>query len=143
MFWGALHGIASVIQKLFNECYKKFGQQHTSSKTKHILCIIVNFVFVSFCWIPFRSNSFENMFAIIKGLITLQAGIRYVYVYAFIYVGICMLSMVYIAVRRNGNAEYPQLNFAKFSSWILFWMVLLVAVVFSYEGNTAFIYSQF
>ena len=143
VFWGALHGIASVMQKLFNECYKKSGQQHTNSRTKYILCVLANFVFVSFCWIPFRASSFENMFAVIKGLATLQAGIRYVYAYAVVYVGICVLSTVYVAVRRNGNAEYPQLNFTKFSSWVLLWLVLLVVVVFSYEGNIAFIYSQF
>jgi alginate O-acetyltransferase complex protein AlgI len=141
VIWGALHGIGSVCQKIFATIRR--NKEKNNSTIVHIICVTINFAFVSLCWVFFRADSFDNAFAILKGLFTLQSGIKYIYLYAIIYCTICALGHIYVAVRKGGEAEYPNMDFARFGSWLVLWLVILYTLAFFYAGDTAFIYSQF
>lgn len=140
--WGALHGFGSIFQRIFRS-FRESKHKKKNNVVVHVICILTNFVFVSLCWVFFRASSFENAFSVLKGLFTLQSGIQYVYVYAIIYIVICALGHIFVAVCKGGDAEYPNMDFTKFRSWFFLWFVILLTLMFFYAGDTAFIYSQF
>jgi len=71
IFWGALHGLALVVEKLFQSIFrsKNIVQQNSASnfyrKIKLFLGSILTFHFVTFCWIFFRATTFESAFDMI------------------------------------------------------------------------------
>ena len=73
----------------------------------------------------------------------MQAGIVYIYSWAFIIGGICLLSHIFIAVFNKGEAFYINFKFKSLREWFILWLVLLLTLEFFYIGNTAFIYAQF
>lgn len=98
---------------------------------------------MSLCQVSFRAESIGNALAVYRGLFTLQTGINYIYIYAFIYIAICVAAHVYAAVVYHSDAHYLLLDYKKFSSWLLLWLVLLLTLVFFYVGGSAFVYLQF
>ena len=63
IFWGALHGVALVLDKMYNAV---FGHLIPKTKFSRILGIIITFHFVCFCWIFFRSSTFANSWIFIE-----------------------------------------------------------------------------
>jgi len=69
--WGALHGIALAVHKIFIEFWPspKDSKPHVLWK---IFAVLLTFHFVTFCWIFFRANTFENALDIIKNISTIE-----------------------------------------------------------------------
>lgn len=63
VMWGALHGIATVI----NMTWSRLGYS-----MNRIAGIIVTFLFINLSWVPFRAESFEQVISIYKGMIGLN-----------------------------------------------------------------------
>ena len=63
VFWGALHGIAQVIQTLWNKHVK---QIRMGKVVKIILC----FLFVNIAWVFFRAPDFGTAFKMVTGMFT-------------------------------------------------------------------------
>ena len=141
VIWGALHGFASILHRLYSKKLKS-SEENTNYLTQK-LSVLANFIFVSLTWVFFRASSIDNALAVLKGLFTLQAGIVYIYSWAFIIGGICLLSHIFIAVFNKGEAFYINFKFKSLREWFILWLVLLLTLEFFYIGNTAFIYAQF
>lgn len=61
IFWGAMHGLALVIEKLFNKVV-----QLPKNKVVTFFSILITFHFVAFCWVFFRANSFQSAWDILS-----------------------------------------------------------------------------
>ena len=59
IFWGALHGIALAIHKLWGETTKKFIAKWNKFGLYKLFAIILTFHFVCFCWIFFKAKNFK------------------------------------------------------------------------------------
>lgn len=59
--WGALHGMALAINKVFAEYIpdKKDGKWTITKGAFHIISVLITFNFVAFCWIFFRAGTFD------------------------------------------------------------------------------------
>lgn len=66
IFWGALHGVALVLDKLFDKIFGRFIPKTNITK---LFGIIITFHFVCFCWIFFRSSTFANSWIFIEKII--------------------------------------------------------------------------
>lgn len=66
IFWGGLHGVALVLDKIFN---KLIGKLIPKSIFTKIIGVLLTFHFVCFCWIFFRSTSFSNSWLFIDKIV--------------------------------------------------------------------------
>ena len=90
IFWGALHGLALVFEKMYNALV---GKQFPNSKLKRVIGIIITFHFVCFCWIFFRSSTFANSWLFIEKILFQFRPVSYVefsktYYAVFLLIGI-------------------------------------------------------
>lgn len=65
--WGGLHGLA-----LAAERYMKQFVKLPDKRIVKILCIVLVFHFVAFCWIFFRSATFEDAYRVIMRIASLN-----------------------------------------------------------------------
>ncbi len=66
LFWGVLHGTALVIDKLYQKLVGRFIPKSNFTK---VIGVIITFHFVCFCWIFFRSNTFDDSWVFIEKII--------------------------------------------------------------------------
>ncbi|MVX36897.1 MBOAT family O-acyltransferase [Myroides sp. LoEW2-1] len=65
--WGALHGIALAVHKIFMELFPRAKGKEPSFVWK-VMSIVITFHFVTFCWIFFRARSFDTALDIIYNI---------------------------------------------------------------------------
>ena len=70
IIWGALHGIALGIHKVWMMLTGKAFASFNNSKLYNIIMIIVTFHFTCFCWIFFKAENFEIAMAMIQQITT-------------------------------------------------------------------------
>ncbi len=146
VFWGALHGGALVVHKTFREQTDARGlsfKNNVLKKTAAVLSVVGMYLFTCLCWIFFRAQSFSDATTMITRILTNADGIRYYYVYTFIYAAIIAAAYAVGSLKNRGNGFYPLLDFSKFYSKVLILLVILLTLMFFYVGDTAFIYFQF
>jgi len=68
--WGALHGIALAIHKIFTEFFpaKKEAKKTFSGRLWKFIAVILTFHFVAFCWIFFRAKDFDTALHVIHNI---------------------------------------------------------------------------
>ena len=137
IIWGALHGIGSIIDKVFN--YTNKSKQRNTS----IIRVMVNFIFVSMLWVPFRIANISDVITIFSKVLTLSNGINYINIYVIIFIVMTFVIEIIAVKKNNCNDFWKPLDLSKFSSKIAFAIFILIIILFSYIGNGAFIYAQF
>ena len=150
--WGLLHGLGSCIHKLFAEICKKHNLK-AEGKVTGILSklgrIMLTFVFVTLCWIPFRSEDMHKTMMVLTSLFTWHAGIVQPYTWSFFAMGCYLIGVIaaYIKKHNTGskdvNGFYFIMDLSKFWSQVCFFVFCGITVLFAYFGNTAFIYGAF
>lgn len=68
VFWGSLHGIGLVVNKIWRK-WRGLGKKEQSHGIRKFLCCFFTFHFACFCWIFFRNSSFENSWIMIHQII--------------------------------------------------------------------------
>ena len=71
VFWGGLNGLALCAHKALSR--KKRG----TGTAGQLFCVILTFCFITLTWVFFRADSFPVAWALIKGVVTLQDGVRH------------------------------------------------------------------
>ncbi|MBQ0117914.1 MAG: MBOAT family protein, partial [Flavobacterium sp.] len=66
--WGALHGIALAVHKLFMEYFPDQTKSKFASKLWTVVSVIITFHFVAFCWIFFRAKDFSVALEVIENI---------------------------------------------------------------------------
>ncbi len=146
VFWGALHGGALVVHKTFLELGDQHGVHVENRALKRIVAaisVIGMYLFTCVCWVFFRAQSFSDAILILTRIFTGAAGIRYYFVYTFIFAGIIGIATAIGAVKNQGHGYYPILDLSRFWPKVVLLLVILLTLMFFYAGDTAFIYFQF
>ncbi len=139
LIWGLLHGIGQVVWRTCNIKRKDAN----SPVAIRILSVCVNFLFVSFLWIPFRASTLSDTWTIFTRIVTFKAGAAYYYVYTFIFAAMLIVTELIGVLRNSGNNPIKPLPFDKMYSRVIFFVIIIATAMFAYFGNGAFIYSQF
>ncbi len=154
ILWGALHGAALVVHKIFIgwKAQKTHSEvdncdiavtSNLITHTKTMLSILGTYAFVSFCWIFFRADSFDTAWLIISRMFTMAEGISYTYVYTVLFAIVLLAIHIYCYFRTNKEGTYILLDWNKFLPKVIFILLVLLTAAFAYQGNGAFIYFQF
>ncbi len=146
IIWGALHGIASCVNKALGSKLKQLGDGVNAA---------ITFVFVTLAWVVFRADSLSNAAAVWRGLFTVKSGISHMYTWSF-FAFVCLAVSTVIAwrhSRKNGLTDksgrpiisgfYPVLDLSGFWAQVAFFTFCGLTVILGYFGNTAFIYGAF
>lgn len=141
VFWGAYHGLALCIHKIFMS--KKNKSSTGLFILKKPICIFLNIIFVSIGWIFFRCQTMTQAVTVLRGIFTWQSGIKYIYIYTIVYGLLIFVCYIVSHIRNGSNGFYPILNLQKFWTRVLLWIVIWLILAFFYAGDTAFIYFQF
>lgn len=69
VFWGAIHGIALALHKLWRSLLQR-PKNYESHGLLRVLGILITFHLVCFCWIFFRNNTFEASWTMLHQIFT-------------------------------------------------------------------------
>lgn len=154
IIWGALHGVALIVHKLWIHLTKSNEKQN--SRLAGMLSILITFVFTSLCWIFFRAESISKAFNILSRLFSFSNGVVHVYMWLMISVTVLFAGSFTAAVttknrelpinRQNQsfvNGYYPMLNLTKFWHLVAFFVFCGLIICLAYTGGSPFIYGTF
>ena len=144
--WGALHGIASCVNKMAGQKLRKLGSYVNG---------IITFIFLTLFWVVFRADNFSTAVKVWKGMFTAHPGISQPYTWSFFAI-VCLIIGTIIAwchSKKIGKKDkageliidgfYPVLDLSKFWSQVVFFTFCGLTIIMGYFGNTAFIYGAF
>ena len=144
VIWGAMHALASVVHKIFCDVRKNvFGKEPSKSGVASFISVVVNYICVALLWIPFRTNDMGAAIEIIKLMFSGNQGISYVYDYTVIFVVLLLIVEAFAIAKTKWNNPIKPLDLSKTWSKVVVLCVIVIIFVFSYIGDTAFIYAQF
>ena len=138
MFWGGINGLALCTDKLRHE-------EHQTGIVK-VIKIVFTFLFITFTWIFFRAESFTVAWTVIRGIFTLQNGLRQPFVWTFValvFLAICSIAAKSKAQGDNIDGYYPILNLEKVGGLTVFFVELGLILALAYTGENPFVYFQF
>ena len=147
VLWGALHGAALCLHKLWAKRLRARGVGD-GGPVRRALGVLLTFHWVSLCWVVFRADSIGKAFRILANLFTLHAGVSFVSfwaVTALVLTALCSLATV-LRSRRNGTRPdgwYPTVDLTRFGGLTLFFAFVGLTLAVAYTGQSPFIYFQF
>jgi alginate O-acetyltransferase complex protein AlgI len=98
--WGALHGLALAVHKLWME-----GAENRSWKIPSVAGWVVTYVYVCFCWVLFRAQDFHSAMVIMRKMVGINsAGVEYVYMALYLIVPFVVLAHL-IGKYANAGVE--------------------------------------
>ena len=147
VIWGALHGVALCIHKIWMKLLGH-NKNHKGHPLGNILSGVITYLFVSFCWIFFRAENLRTAFAVLKGIFTWQNGIVYIgswTVFAVILTVICTGIAIFLANKRKTevNGIYPTVKLNTIWGLTILLVAIGLTVGLAYTGSNPFIYVQF
>lgn len=141
IIWGILHGVGSIVHKVFRDITAKSPNKKTSLPSS-IICIVCNSIFVSLLWVVFRASDMTQAIQILEGLFR-TTGITYVNIYLVVY--FILIASIHLIglIKNNGHAFSFVLDLDHFKGQFIMITWILLIIVFLYVGDSAFIYAQF
>lgn len=141
IIWGAIHGIAQVVEKL------AYGQRMKTIpeglNLMNVLRIVLTFSIVSFAWIFFRMPTAQEAFYVIKGIFT-NPGSPYVDLHTLFFAG---LSFVIMATKDVVDEYIPKWKLLKSNHLVVSFATCIVLLMFilliGKLDSSSFIYFQF
>ena len=144
IFWGGLHGVALVLDKMFNSFFGKFIPK---TKFSRMIGIIITFHFVCFGWIFFRSTTFANSWVFMEKIIHQFKPVSYLeffkgYYSVFVLIGIGF--MLHFIPNRIEKAYQQFLVKTPVPVKIIYLFIcILIAIQFKQADAIKPIYLQF
>lgn len=141
IIWGAIHGIAQVIEKLaYGQRMKKIPK---GLSIINVFRIVLTFLIVSFAWIFFRLPTAQGAFFVIKSIFT-NPGLPFVDLHTLFFAGLSL----FILVTKDVVDEYaPKWKLLKSNNKIVSFVTCVALLLFillagKLDGSS-FIYFQF
>ncbi|KAA1281168.1 MAG: MBOAT family protein, partial [SAR202 cluster bacterium] len=151
VFWGLLHGLALVLQRLWSS----FGL-----KMPNLLAWFITFNFVNLAWVFFRAESFSDALKVIQGMFLLngfgfstfpmsmtnQFIVGYMDILGDIIVSKDIIMWLVLGLAVSLFAKNSSEIAAKFRPsivWIIGTLVILIYSVFAMNQPTEFLYFNF
>lgn len=144
VLWGALHGVALCAHKI----YRNLRKNKKESAIGSLAGILITYIFVCCCWVPFRATDTAVTFEILSRMFIWQNGIVHIYSWSVVAIVTVLAATVCAAIKSKKNGEsitgfYPIFNLNKTGSLILLFTVIGVIMIFAYTKSNPFIYFQF
>jgi len=145
--WGALHGMALCVHKLWMKWRRK-DKHDRGTIAGRILSAILTYIYVCFCWIFFRADTFTCAQAVISGILGWQNGIFYISswtIFSIVVVGIATFIPVVKAWRHSSDPDafYPMVSLHAIWGLVVFFTAIGLTFILAYTGTSPFIYFQF
>ncbi len=143
IFWGGLNGLALCAEKIFPPAKNEKGIFHS------IMKIIAVFVFISFTWIFFRAENFSGAWAVIRGIFTLQDGIRQPFFWSFAAIVILIVSELAALLVSNRERSdtvrgfIPLMNLNTVTGLTVYFVFVGLILGLAFTGENPFVYFQF
>ncbi len=143
IFWGGLNGLALCAEKIFPPAKNEKGIFHS------IMKIIAVFVFISFTWIFFRAETFSGAWAVIRGIFTLQDGIRQPFFWSFAAIVILIVSELAALLVSNRERSdtvrgfIPLMNLNTITGLTVYFVFVGLILGLAFTGENPFVYFQF
>jgi alginate O-acetyltransferase complex protein AlgI len=156
--WGGIHGFAFFLNKKYINIPIKIiipppPPPRIYRNVSRFLCFMISNIFtnlfVCFCWIFFRADSFTTAWQIIKRIILWEDGIIQIYVWFIFAMIIVIIATLITSLKaledksKEINGFYPLLNLSKIWHLTIFFMVIGIIFGIAYTGTNPFIYFQF
>jgi alginate O-acetyltransferase complex protein AlgI len=159
--WGGAHGAALCAHKIYKKYFARQNDVYCSRDTMNpYIFTVENFflrsfgtiftnLFVCFCWILFRAESFSTAGKIITRIVTWQDGI--IQIYSWFIASVLILSSAtaaaIIKARKAGlkeiNGFYVILDLSRFWHLVLFLLYVGLIIGLAFVDANPFIYFQF
>lgn len=96
----------------------------------------------------FRAESFSVAWAVVKGIVTFQNGIRQPFSWSFVAIAILLISTICAVIKNNKDLKrtdgyYPVLNLDSIAGLTIFFVVIGLILGLAYTGDNPFVYFQF
>ena len=151
ILWGALHGIASCIHKLFKDTRKKQRKGEPARENVFIktIKIVAMAITAALFWVPFRAESLANTMEIYKAMFTIHDGIVQPYTWSFFAIICLVIATIAASYKCKKKAikkidgTYPVVDLTTVAGLTVFFVVIGLTIMMGYYGNTAFIYGNF
>ena len=148
--WGAIHGIALVVQKKFRAMCKKFNVLNDkTSVIKDVCSICFTFIFVTITWVFFRATSLMNAFQMLLRAVTFEKGVVQIYSWTWFALAFVIYEVGIAILHRDKQSnsiicmKYPILRLNTIKNLLVFFCFVGLTIILAYVGNTAFIYGKF
>ena len=143
IIWGALHGIALGIHKIWMMLTGKIFSGFNQSKVYNVLMAVLTFHFVCFCWIFFKAEDFNASMIIIKQIL-FDFHTETWYAFYDNYKTAIFMIVVAIAIHSIPNDiadRLPKISFAVYI--VVFFVFLVLYAYFKAAEQVMPIYLQF
>jgi alginate O-acetyltransferase complex protein AlgI len=150
IIWGSINGLGLIVHKLFIK-HIKYHYTFFESTFWYILSLILNQIFVIFCWVVFRGNTINNTFQMIQCCLLPHNGISHYYIWTFISL-VFLIFEIMISINKCSfsirninivNIRIPILDLNSISGLTIFFVFVGIIFIFANFGDTAFIYGNF
>lgn len=145
LIWGAIHGLALCIHKIFIQMKEKNNKANAG--IINLILIICNYVFVSFVWVFFRADSLNAVNQIFMQVFLLRNGISHYFIWAYIGIIFVVLEAVIIHFKLTKKLKIFSsegfLNLNTISGLTIFFVFIGLIIGLAYIGQNPFIYFQF
>ena len=152
--WGALHGAALAVHKLWMSLTGSREKEH--GLASNALSVLTTFLFTSFCWIFFRAGSLSEAWAIVKRLFSFSGGIEHPSLWTFVAFAV-LLGGTAAAWLKSKNSQltgksknvsrvhgfYPIFDLNKFWGLVALLVLIGITLGLAYTGGSPFIYGKF
>ena len=142
IIWGALFGVLYLLENLLNE---KIGLKKTYPDFSfgHIFLALKTFILVTFIWVFFRSQSFNeaiNIFELLFKNISGSMATLTIPLSVWVFLGIFIISDLFL---YNKRFDSWLSNSSSVLRWSIYGILLFAIIVFAGVENYPFIYFQF
>jgi alginate O-acetyltransferase complex protein AlgI len=135
--WGGLHGIYLIVEKMIA---KKTGHGQTSN---NYLYVLFTFFMINITWVFFRADTFSQAGDLLASMFGANGGAPLLSTLAVIKVAVIIpLTLLCHWTMRN-TSVLDQANKLSWPKLGLAWSFLVLAIVFTQESGSSFIYFQF
>lgn len=141
VFWGGINGAAL--------CLDKIMPKNNKSKVLKALKIFCTFIFISFTWIFFRSDSFAIAWEVIRGIFTLQNGVLQPFSWSFVALAVLIAGTVAAKVKakkthsNDVDGFYPTVDLNTIPGLTIFFIAVGLILGLAFTGENPFVYFQF
>jgi alginate O-acetyltransferase complex protein AlgI len=137
--WGALHGIALAVHKLWVGL--RGDREPRGGLPRALLSWAVTFLFVLVTWVFFRAADFPTAWAYLRKMAFIDhRGIEWYYVQAMVVVMIATALHIAVVLRDDRDLSF---DLRRPLVWGLVVGVLIIILLYAPFGNSPFIYFQF
>ena len=143
ILWGALHGAALVVHKIWHRAHP-----NAHGGLRRWLSILMTFAFVCLCWVFFRAQTLSQAAQVLQKLFVWTDGVRHLYSWS-VFALLCLIGATAWCERfhrdQNGvvHGEMPRFRAGTFSGAFAMTLLVGLTLVLMYTGGNPFIYFQF